>query len=261
MLRFADDIAITTENENDLQNILQVMNNILTSEFNMRINHKKTKILICSRNQEDHRIEPAIFIENKKIQHVKDCKYLGSLITQEGTSKEEIRSRIIQAKIAFNKKKNLLTSRNIDLTIRKRLLKTYVWSVALYGCETWTIGKSEEKRLMAFEAWCWRRMFKISWIERVTNEEVFRRAGEERSFINRIKRRRATMIGHTLRHNSLLARVIEGKMEGKHTRGRPPLEYMKQIMADFNTTSYYGLKRMAENREEWRAAANQPQGC
>jgi len=101
--------------------------------------------------------------------------------------------------------------------------------VALYGCETWTIGKEEERRLMAFEAWCLRRMLKISWIDHMTNEEVFRKAGEERNFIGQIKKRRDNLIGHTLRHDCLLARVIEGMVEGKNTRGRPPLEYKNKL--------------------------------
>lgn len=128
-------------------------------------------------------------------------KYLRILIRQNGISKVEIRSRIMQAKIVFNKKnkKILLTCINIDFPIRERLLEE-----ELYGCKTWTTGKSEEKRLMTFEAWCWRRMFKIGWIERVTNKEGFRRAGEKRRFINKLKRRSAKLIGGTLRHNELL---------------------------------------------------------
>ena len=261
MLRYADDIAITTENEGDLQNILQVMNNIMRNEFNMKMNRKKTKILVCSRNQADHRRTPVIYIENERIQNVQEYKYLGSLITKDGTSKGEIRNRIMQAKSAFNRKKNLFTTKNIDLNIRKRLLKTYVWSVALYGSETWTIGRPEEKKLMAFETWCWRRMMKVSWREHMTNEEVFKRANESRSFMRNLKTRRANMIGHTLRHNGMLARAIEGMVQGKNTRGRPPLAYIDQILKDTNTKTYFELKRLAEDREEWRVAANQPQGC
>ncbi|KAI5718650.1 hypothetical protein M8J77_024598 [Diaphorina citri] len=260
MLRFADDIAIITENENDLQRILERMNTIMKTKYNMRMNRTKTKVLVCSRNTEEQRPRP-ILIENEYIEIVKEYKYLGSLITSDGTSKKEIKSRIMQAKNAFNKKKNLLTSRGIDLNTRKRLIKTFVWSVLLYGSEAWTMGKGEERRLMAFEAWCWRRMMKISWREHVTNEEVFRRAGERRNLMKQLKKRRATLIGHLLRHGTLTARVIEGMIEGTNTVGRPPLDYIKQIMRDMNVTTYYDLKRKAEDRESWRTAANQPLGC
>jgi hypothetical protein len=85
---------------------------------------------------------------------VNEYKYLESTITEDGRSIREIISRINQAKCAFQSKKNMFISRNIDIKMRKNLLKAYVWSVALYGSETWTIGKTEEKRLLSFETWC-----------------------------------------------------------------------------------------------------------
>lgn len=81
----------------------------------------------------------------------------------------------------------LFTSRNIDIKIRKNLLKVYVWSVALYGSETWTVRNAEEKKILAFEVWCYRRIFKIRWVDRVTNETFFRRVGEERSFLKTLR--------------------------------------------------------------------------
>ena len=72
----------------------------------------------------------------------------------------------------------------------------YVWSVALYGSETWTIGVSEKKRLEAFEMWCYRRMLKIRWVDKVTNEEVLRQIDEERSVWKNIVKRRGRLIGH-----------------------------------------------------------------
>jgi hypothetical protein len=75
------------------------------------------------------------------------------------------------AKAAFNKKKNLFTSK-LDLNLRKKLVKCYIWSIALYGAETWTLWKVHQKCLESFEMWCWRRMEKISWTDHVRNEEV-----------------------------------------------------------------------------------------
>ena len=74
-------------------------------------------------------------------------------------------------KTSFNKKKNLFTSK-LDLNLRRKLVKCYVWSVALYGAETWMLRATDQKRLQNFEMWCWRRMEKISWTDRVRNEEV-----------------------------------------------------------------------------------------
>jgi hypothetical protein len=91
----------------------------------------------------------------------------------------------------------------------------------LYGAETWTLLKVEQKYLESFEMWCWRRMEKISWIDRVRNEEVLHRVKEDRNILHTlhtIKRRKANWIGHILRRNCLLKHVIEGKLEGKKSR-------------------------------------------
>jgi hypothetical protein len=79
----------------------------------------------------------------------------------------EIKLRIAMEKAAFNKKKTLFTSK-LDLNLRKKLVKCYICSIALYGAETWTIWKVDQKYLESFEMWCWRRM-KISWTDCVRN--------------------------------------------------------------------------------------------
>jgi len=88
--------------------------------------------------------------------------YLGSKITSGGKSVHKIKQRIALAKTAFSKKHKLLTSKKIHLNIKKRLIKTYVWSIATYGCGTWVINNTEKKKLEAFEMWCWRCMESIS---------------------------------------------------------------------------------------------------
>ena len=118
------------------------------------------------------------------------------------------------AKAAFNKKRNLLTSK-LDLHLRKKLVKCYVWSMVLYGAETWTLRATDQKRLESFEMWCWRRKEKISWTDRVRNEEVLLRVNEQRKILHEIRKRKANWIGHILRINCLLQQVIEGKIEGQ----------------------------------------------
>jgi hypothetical protein len=92
--------------------------------------------------------------------------------------------------IAFNKKKTLFTTK-LDLNLRKKLVKCYIWSIALYGDATWTLRKVDRKYLESFEMWCWRIMEKIIWIDRVRNEEVLHRVKEERNVVHTIKRRKA----------------------------------------------------------------------
>jgi len=102
-----------------------------------------------------------IMVDQKQLENVESFKYLGSILTNDGRRTCEIKSRIAIAKAAFNKKRNRFTS-TLDLKLRKKLVKCYSWSVALYGAETWTLRTVVQKHLESFEMWCWRRMEKIS---------------------------------------------------------------------------------------------------
>jgi hypothetical protein len=123
-----------------------------------------------------------IMIDQKQLENVEYFNYLGSMITSDARCTCEIKSRIAMAKAAFNKKKNLFTSK-LELNLRKKLVKCYIWSVALCGAETWTLRKVDQKYVESFEMWCWRRMEKISWTDRVRNEEVTESRRREISYI------------------------------------------------------------------------------
>jgi len=74
--------------------------------------------------------------------------------------------------------------------MKKKLIKICIWRFALYGSETWTVGKNEERIINAFETWCWRKMLKITWTDRITNDEVFQRAKEEKLLLKILKNSR-----------------------------------------------------------------------
>jgi hypothetical protein len=136
------------------------------------------------------------------------------MLTDDGRCTCETKSGIAMAKAAFNKKKKLFTSK-LDLHLMKKLVKCYIWSVALYGAETWTLRAVDQKHVESFEMWCWRRMDKMSWIDHVRNEEVLLRVSEQRNILHEIRKREANWIGHILRRNCLLKEVIEGKIKGR----------------------------------------------
>ena len=87
------------------------------------------------------------------------------------------------AKAAFNKKRALFTG-TLDLELRKKLVKCYIWIIALYGADTWTLRALDQKQLGSFEMWCWRRMEKISWTDQVRNEEGLLRVNEQRNILH-----------------------------------------------------------------------------
>jgi hypothetical protein len=95
------------------------------------------------------------------------------------------------AKAAFNKKKkNLFTSR-LDLNLRKKLVKCYIWNMALYGAETSTLRTIDQKHQESFEIWCWRRMEKIGWTDYVRNEKVLLGVSEQRNILHGIRKRKS----------------------------------------------------------------------
>jgi len=143
---------------------------------------------------------------------VESFKYLDSILTNDEKCTFEIKCRIAMVKVAFNKKRTLFT-RKLDLELRKKLVKCYVWSIVLYGAETWTIRAVDQKKLESFEMWFWTRMEKISWTDHVRNEEVLLRVKKQRNILHEIRKRKANWIGHILRRNCLLQRVIEGKIK------------------------------------------------
>jgi len=106
---------------------------------------EKTKVMRISRQPSPITIK----IDQKQLENVKCFKYLGSVLTEDGRCTCEIKSRIAMEKAAFNKKKNLFT-RKLDLNLRKRLVRCYIWSIALYGAETWTLRATDQKHLESF---------------------------------------------------------------------------------------------------------------
>jgi len=141
-----------------------------------------------------------------------------------------------------------LTSK-LNIELNKKLVRCYVWSIALYGSETWTLRKLEWKYLESFEMWCWRRMEKIKWSERVTNEQVLDRIGEKRTLLKNILRRKANWIGHILRRNCLLHDAIEGRMTEVRGVGRRRTQLLDDLR---DRRRYWELKEEAEDRKRWR---------
>jgi hypothetical protein len=154
------------------------------------------------------------------------------------------------AKSAFNKKRALFPSK-MDLELRKKLVK---WCIVLYGAETGTVWGVDQKQLESFEMWCWKRMEKISWTERVRNEELLLTVKEQRNILNEISKRKANWIGHILRRNCLLRQVIDGKIKrGIEVTGRRGRRRRK-LLDDFKERRGYShLKEEAPNRTIWRA--------
>jgi len=138
--------------------------------------------------------------------------------------------------------------------LRKKLVKCYIWSIALYGAETWTLRAVDHKHLESFEMWCWRRMEKICWTDYVRNEEVLLRVKEQRNILHEIRKRKANWIGHSLCRNCVLQRVIGGKIKGGiEVTGRRGRKRRKLLDDLKERRGYSHLKEEALDRTMGRA--------
>jgi len=131
MLRFADDIVIIVQDEVNLKRALESLDDISESDYKMKSNRKKTEVMVCSKDPENINIKM-----DDTLKQAPKFKYLGSIFTEDGKSKEGIIQRIEEAKVMFNNKKHLHCSNNLSLEMKKELIRSCIWSVAVYGSET-----------------------------------------------------------------------------------------------------------------------------
>ncbi|GFO46641.1 endonuclease-reverse transcriptase [Plakobranchus ocellatus] len=160
--------------------------------------------------------------KGEKNKQVTKLKYLGYLITSDDRCTSEVSKRIAMATDTFQ--------RNISITTTIRVIRTYEWSVLLYGSECSTISKEIEKK-KTVETWFIRRMMRnIMDIEK-TNEVVLKEANLEQSLIKTIRQRDLQFLGHIFRHKGLERSAITGKIEGKRSRGRKRITFIDNLMS------------------------------
>ena len=246
-IRYADDTVMLASNPEDIQHLLQRL--VMCCEnYGLKINTRKTKLMIVSKSLSSQ-TQVNIVINNDTVETVQTYKYLGAWLDRSGDVTREIRARIEIARAAFLKLRKFFTSRNICKELKMRMLRCYVFSTLLYGAEAWTLKRCHLKNLEAFEMWCYRRVWRISWTERVTNEEVLRRMGVSCEIVNTIKRRKLEYLGHIMRgpKYALLQLIVQGKISGKRSIGRRRASWLKNLR-DWFGCSNVQLFRAAVNR-------------
>ena len=140
-----------------------------------------------------------IFLDGAPLKTVRSFVSLGSKLSADGRLHEDICNRMSHAKSAFFKRKSLLCNPKLDLGMRFRLWRCYVLPILLYGCESWTTLETGRRKMAALEMWFLRRMLRIKWTDKVSNEEVMVRAGGQRYLLNSIVKRQVHFFGLLMR--------------------------------------------------------------
>ena len=139
-----------------------------------------------------------LHLDGRQVERVKSFKYLGGIINDQLNPDNEIKSRIESGRFTFNKIRSLFCDDNLNLKLRQRMVKCYVWPIFLYGVEAWTLKVTTLNRLEAFEMWIFRRMLRIPRVERVTSRDVLKRSNTQRELINVVRCWKISYLGHVL---------------------------------------------------------------
>ena len=154
----------------------------------------------------------------------KQCQTLflgGSKITADGNWSHEIKRRLLLGRTVMTNLDRLLKSRDISLPTNIPLVQAMVFPVVMYGCESWTIKKTECQRIDAFELWCWRRLLRVPWTARRSNQSILKEIRPECSLEGLMLKLKLQYFGHLMwRADSLEKTLMQGKIEGRRRRGR-----------------------------------------
>src|SRR5574338_1550730 len=113
-------------------------------------------------------------IDRETVETVSDFIFLGSKITTDGNCSHEIKRRLLLGRKVITNLDSIFKSRDITLPTKFRLVKSMVFPVVMYGCECWTVKKAEHQRIDAFELWCWRRLLRVPWTARISNQSILK---------------------------------------------------------------------------------------
>ena len=230
----------------------------ISGEFGLDVNVKKTKVMVFSPKKSVPTCR--ITLGNYVLEQVQRYTYLGQIVTQDGYMDEEIKRRIGMAKSTFMDMRDLFVSGKLGMNTKRRLLQTYIWSVLLYGCETWKLDTQTTKKLESFEMWTFRRIGKISWTKKWTNEKVLEKLNVKRNLLNIIRVRKLQYLGHIKRHPSIMKDTLEGFVQGTRSRGRPRFTWMTNCY-DWTGMSLSNINSASQDRQKWRLiAANHQTG-
>ena len=187
-LRYADDTTLMAESEEELKILLMKVKEE-SEKVGLKLNIQKTKIMASGSITSWQ-------IDGETMETVADFVFLGSKITADGDCSHEIK-RLLGRKVMINRG-NILRSRDITLLTKVHLVKALVFPVVMYGHESWTIKKAECQRIDAFELWCWRRLLRVPWTARRSNQSILKEISPRCSLKGLMLKLKLQYFGHLM---------------------------------------------------------------
>ena len=249
-LDFADDIALLSHNQEQMQEKTEELNRTAKS-LGLKIHTGKSKILKVGTDS-----STSTRLDGNPLETVTAFTYLGSIVDNIGGTEADIKARIAKARAAFMQLQKVWKASKISLRTKLRLFNSNVKSVLLYGCETWKITDSTLKRVQTFINGCLRKLLKIKWQDRVKNKEVWERTGQE-PMETQIGQRRWRWIGHTLRKpaSTTTRQALQWNPQGNRKRGRPRETWRRCVEKDMRKSghSWNELGKVSRDKVKWKS--------